>query len=67
VQFDAVQQARLRMFIGGQLQFGLWRFSTSFGFDLIAPELEATRREPSATEPTVGRQIAFSIAAGAVL
>lgn len=67
VQFDAVQQARLRMFIGGQLQFGIWRFSTSFGFDLIAPELEAMRREPSDTEPTVGRQVAFSIAAGAVL
>jgi hypothetical protein len=67
VQFDPVEQARLRMFIGGQLQLGIWRFSTSFGFDLIAPELEAMRRSPSATEPTIGRQIVFSLAAGAVL
>lgn len=67
VQFDPVEQARLRLFIGGQLQLGIWRFSTSFGFDLIAPELEAMRRSPSDTEPTIGRQIVFSLAAGAVL
>jgi hypothetical protein len=67
VQFDPVEQARLRLFIGGQLQFGIWRFATSFGFDLIAPELEAVRRAPSDTEPTIGRQVVFSIAAGAAL
>ena len=67
VQFNPVEQTRVRLFVGGELQFGLWRFSTSLGFDLIAPELEAMRREPSQSEPALKRQLAFSISAGAVL
>lgn len=67
VLFDPVQQTRLRLFVGGQLQFGVWRFSASFGFDLFEPELEATRRDPGDTAPTLERQLAVSVAAGAVL
>lgn len=67
VQFEAVEQARFRLFFGGQLQFGIWRFTTSFGLDLIAPELAAPRNDPSTSEGTIRRQIAFSLSAGAVL
>jgi hypothetical protein len=67
VLFDDVDQTRVRLFIGGQLQLGIWRFSTSFGLDLVTPELQATRRAPSTSDPMLGRQIAFSLSAGAVL
>jgi hypothetical protein len=67
VQFDDVGQARVRLFFGGQLQFGIWRFSTSFGFDLLAPELQAQRSNVATSDPLLGRQIAFTLAAGAVL
>lgn len=67
VQFSPISQTRLRMFIGGELQYGVWRFSTSLGIDLITPALEAMRRAPSETEATLDRQLAFSISAGAVL
>ena len=67
VQFNPVDQTRLRLFVGGELQYGLWRVSTSLGFDLLAPELEAMRRDPGQTEATLKRQLAFSISAGAVL
>lgn len=67
VQFDDVAQARVRLFVGGQLQFGIWRFSTSLGFDLVAPELQAQRREPATSDPMLGRQITFTLSAGAVL
>jgi hypothetical protein len=66
VQFDPISQTRLRLFIGGQLQYDIWRFSSSLGVDLLTPELEATRIDAS-NEPTLGRQVAFSISAGAVL
>jgi hypothetical protein len=67
VQFNPVDQTRMRLFLGGELQYGLWRFSTALGFDLLAPSLEAKRREPDVTAPTLRRQLAFSISAGAVL
>ena len=67
VQFDAVSQIRLRVFFGGQLQYGIWRISSSLGVDLLTPTLQAARRDPSETESTLARQVAFSIAAGAVL
>lgn len=67
VQFDDVDQTRVRLFFGGQLQFGVWRFSTSLGLDLLAPELQAVRLDPETSSPSLGRQVAFSIAAGAVL
>ena len=67
VQFDDVEQVRVRLFIGGQLQFGIWRFSTSLGLDLLAPELQAQRSNSATSDPRLGRQIAFTLAAGAVL
>jgi hypothetical protein len=67
VRFEPVEQTRLRVFFGGQLQLGVWRFTTSLGLDLIAPELSAPRNDPDASEGTVQRQVAFSISAGAVL
>lgn len=67
VQFDEVDQTRLRLFFGGQLQFGVWRFTTSFGLDLLAPELEAPRNDPMSGDGAMRRQVAFSLSAGAVL
>jgi hypothetical protein len=66
VQFDDVDQARVRLFIGGQLQFGVFRFSTSLGFDLMLPELQA-QRAAGDSNPMLARQLAFTLAAGAVL
>lgn len=67
VQFDDVDQARVRLFIGGQVQFGVWRFSTSLGFDLVLPELQAQRVSAGSSDPMLARQLAFTFAAGAVL
>jgi hypothetical protein len=67
VQFNPVEQTRMRLFLGGELQYGLWRFSASLGFDLLAPDLKAMRREPDQSAPTLRRQLAFSVSAGAVL
>jgi len=67
VRFDPIAQTRLRLFVGGQVQYGVWRFSTALGLDLLTPKLKAMRRDPAGSESTLSRQVAFSVSAGAVL
>ncbi len=67
VHFDAVSQTRLRLFVGGQAQHGMWRFSASLGFDLLTPKLAAERVTPIQTTRVLGRQVALALAAGIAL
>jgi hypothetical protein len=67
VKFDEVSQTRVRLFLGGQAQHGIWRVAASLGFDLLEPQLAAERTRPIQTKNTLGRQVAITIAAGAAL
>ncbi len=67
VHFDSVSQTRLRMFIGGQAQHGIWRVSASVGFDLVTPTVAAPPQTTGADPGRHSRQVALTIAAGAAL
>lgn len=67
VQFDPVAQTRMRMFLGGQAQHGIWRFSATIGFDLVTPALAADPPEAGGVRSRHSRQVALTIAAGAAL
>src|SRR5262249_37430181 len=65
VAFKTLDQTRARMFIGGQARYQMLLMSMSLLFDLIAPDLGAEPHNLHSGQ--VARQLAFSVAVGAVL
>lgn len=65
VAFKTLDQTRARMFLGGQARYQMLLMSMSLLFDLIAPDLGAKPRLLRSGQ--VARQLAFSVAVGAVL
>jgi hypothetical protein len=65
IAFKTLDQTRARMFVGGQARYQMFLMSMSLLFDLIAPDLGAPPRLLHSSQ--VARQLAFSVAVGAVL
>jgi hypothetical protein len=65
VAFKTVNQTRVRMFLGAQARYEMLLMSMSMLFDLLAPDLDAQPRHLHSGQ--VARQLAFSVAVGAVL
>jgi hypothetical protein len=65
VAFKTLDQTRVRMFLGAQARYEMFLLSMSMLFDLFAPNLDAERRHLHSGQ--VARQLAFSLAVGAVL
>lgn len=66
-RFDSVSQTRVRMSLGGQVRRGIWLASAAFGFDLLAPTVQAERPVPSNSSPNHVRQLAVRVIVGAAL
>jgi hypothetical protein len=65
IAFKTLNQTRARMFLGAQARYQMLLMSMSLLFDLVAPDLGAQPRHLHSGQ--VARQLAFSVAFGAVL